>query len=76
MNVLLIFLILGIFAKPNERYTCSQCRKSYKRRNTLTRHLKLECGQEPGYVCNLCPYVTKRKYSLDIHLKSQHSFLN
>ncbi|KAK9882334.1 hypothetical protein WA026_020855 [Henosepilachna vigintioctopunctata] len=39
------------------------CGKSYKNRPTLLRHLKLECGKEPQFHCEFCPYKTKRKFT-------------
>lgn len=57
------------------RFMCVKCGKMYKQRATLTRHLKLECGKAPSYKCPhpFCKYITKRKFSLDMHYRTQHS---
>lgn len=48
------------------------CGKKYKSRHTLTRHLKLECGKEPGYSCPFCSYRTKQNSNLSRHINTVH----
>jgi len=43
-----------------ERFRCCNCGKVYRWKNTLYRHLRLECGKEPQFHCPYCPYRSKR----------------
>lgn len=54
-------------------HECPQCFKSYNYRKNLLRHLKYECGVAAKESCRFCPYVTRYKHSLKVHLMSQHS---
>lgn len=54
-------------------YICTRCRRIYKHKCSLQKHLRLECQQEPKYECTLCPYKGKRKSSLESHMICRHS---
>lgn len=56
-----------------QAHECPQCFKSYNYRKNLLRHLKYECGVAAKESCRFCPYVTRYKHSLKVHLMSQHS---
>lgn len=49
-------------------FCCKSCGKVYIQKQTLTRHLNYECGKQPKYQCSRCPYLTKHKSSLQLHL--------
>ncbi|XP_026684856.1 longitudinals lacking protein, isoforms A/B/D/L-like [Diaphorina citri] len=53
-------------------YACDVCGKVYQHKQTLDRHKKDECGQEPKFECPHCPYRSKRKDTLDRHMKIIH----
>lgn len=53
-------------------YRCSSCGKLYRWKNTLLRHLRLECGKEPQFHCAYCPYSAKRKGNLQKHVMLRH----
>jgi DNA-directed RNA polymerase subunit RPC12/RpoP len=53
-------------------YRCSNCGKVYRWKNTLLRHLRLECGKEPQFHCPYCPYRAKRKGNLQKHVLLRH----
>lgn len=55
-----------------QRHTCESCGKSYSYRKNLSRHIRYECGVEPNIACPKCPYVTKYKSSIRVHMKTQH----
>lgn len=55
----------------NEKFICD-CGRQYKRKSHMTRHQRLECGKEPQFMCNLCPYRAKRKSHLVSHFKYKH----
>ncbi|VEN64375.1 unnamed protein product [Callosobruchus maculatus] len=37
-------------------YKCRTCGKIYKHRQTLYNHARYECGKEPSFQCEYCPY--------------------
>jgi hypothetical protein len=51
---------------------CYKCGKMYSWKANLRRHLRLECGKRPQLQCPHCPYITKRKSSLNRHVGSRH----
>ncbi|ENN73535.1 hypothetical protein YQE_09786, partial [Dendroctonus ponderosae] len=53
-------------------FHCPQCRKAYKYKTTLNRHLKYECNQEPAFKCPYCLYACKQKYTLIGHVRLNH----
>ncbi len=58
----------------NRPHTCLSCGKSYAWKETLVRHMRLECGQVPNLQCPLCPMKFKRKDQLQAHMNcKRHS---
>lgn len=58
--------------KPQGRFTCSKCSRSYRRKDSLQRHVQWECGKEPQFVCPYCPQRCKRKAHWQRHIRRQH----
>ncbi|KAJ9596798.1 hypothetical protein L9F63_012179, partial [Diploptera punctata] len=54
-------------------FVCSTCGRSYMRKCTLQRHIRLECGKEPNIHCPVCPYRTKRSDELRKHMRRTHN---
>lgn len=54
-------------------HTCETCGRSYKYRDTLVRHVRLECGKAPQFRCQFCPYMSKQKTNLNVHISLKHS---
>lgn len=56
------------------KYTCNQCKKSYKHIQSLCRHKRYDCGKEPQFPCKIigCNYKTKHKPNLKQHLVGTH----
>jgi hypothetical protein len=61
---------------PNEGFVCKRCWKSYRWKNSLYNHVKLECGKEPQCKCPYCPHKTNRKDVLLTHVKLIHKTSN
>ena len=57
-----------------EIHKCTQCEKTYARKQGLNYHLKWECGKEPQFFCNICTYKTHRKGNLFRHISVRHNF--
>jgi predicted RNA-binding Zn-ribbon protein involved in translation (DUF1610 family) len=58
--------------KTQDILKCHNCGKTYKTRNTLTRHLKesYKCTSENGFSCPRCGKKFIRKYLMDKHLQN------
>jgi uncharacterized C2H2 Zn-finger protein len=54
-------------------FPCPRCRKVYRYRTNMLRHLKVECGKEPQFQCPYCPCQTKHKSSMQRHIENRHS---
>ncbi|KAF6202957.1 hypothetical protein GE061_003365 [Apolygus lucorum] len=57
------------------RYPCDQCGRSYKHKSHLNSHIRYECGKEPQFACDFCPYKSKQKSHLKQHM-FRHITLN
>lgn len=62
-------------SRERRPFSCTQCGRSYGRKNTLQRHLTYECGIEPQFQCPFCPQKCKRKSDRMIHIKRLHKNL-
>ncbi|XP_004535757.2 uncharacterized protein LOC101461413 [Ceratitis capitata] len=60
--------------EPN--YECRHCGKKYRWKSTLRRHESVECGgKEPSHQCPYCPYKSKQRGNLGVHVRKHHSDL-
>lgn len=53
-------------------FQCSNCKRSYQQKSSLTSHLKFECGAEAQFPCTMCECRFKRKPNLQRHLITIH----
>jgi len=53
-------------------YYCPNCGKMYTWKTSLYRHLRSECGIKLQMQCPYCPYITKLKTSVQMHIQRQH----
>nr|CAD7406252.1 unnamed protein product [Timema cristinae] len=49
------------------KFVCPKCKKAYKNKNHLGRHLKLECGVEPQFACQMCFRRFTHKHNMLSH---------
>ena len=49
-------------------FHCQRCNKSYKTSDSLRRHIRVECGQEPQHECPHCGRRFKYKFLLVGHM--------
>lgn len=54
--------------------TCPNCGKFYKWYSSLKNHLRLECGKDPQYFCQLCKYSTHYPQDYKKHMIRVHKF--
>ncbi|XP_050503455.1 zinc finger protein OZF-like [Diabrotica virgifera virgifera] len=52
---------------------CPKCNKKYKNVASMRSHYSHDCREKIEYVCNICQYTTKRKYSFRLHLVRKHN---
>lgn len=53
------------------RWVCA-CGKIYKSKTSLSLHMRLECGKEPQFKCDHCPYKSYQKIALQKHTHCKH----
>ncbi|XP_043588954.1 longitudinals lacking protein-like isoform X25 [Bombus pyrosoma] len=62
-----------IASQCNEtRFFCEACGKSYKWKESLFKHRRVECGKLPQFTCEVCGYRFMHKHHLIKHLTSIH----
>lgn len=54
-------------------FECPTCKKVYRARRNLARHIDIECGKEPKFVCPFCNYKNHRKNEIMRHVKNKHN---
>lgn len=56
-------------------WKCGRCGNSYNYKSSLTRHQKMECGQEPKHMCPICLKMYTYKHVLKDHLQLVHGHI-
>ncbi|KAK9893011.1 hypothetical protein WA026_023224 [Henosepilachna vigintioctopunctata] len=56
----------------SKMYVCQVCKKVYKHKGNLKRHLDYECGKEASFLCEFCEFKCKRLDYLRVHVKTKH----
>lgn len=56
----------------SRKFICRVCSKSYINKDSLQRHINIECGKEPSLQCPACPYKTFHKFHLKTHAALKH----
>ena len=51
------------------RLACPDCGKTYRWRDSLRRHQRVECGKEPTHCCPFCLYRFKHRFHLNAHIR-------
>lgn len=59
---------------PNEsaQFPCANCARVYSKKNSLTTHLKYECGQPPRFKCPYCILISKKPSNILQHIRRKH----
>ncbi|XP_017783491.1 PREDICTED: zinc finger protein 62-like [Nicrophorus vespilloides] len=67
----------NVFIAPKDyqgiRYNCDKCKRSYKVKRSLWRHIKYECQQLPRFQCECCLHWFKHKSSMMQHYYTKHA---
>ncbi|XP_051166477.1 zinc finger protein 271-like [Leptopilina boulardi] len=53
-------------------FPCPQCTSSFGQKQSLTRHLKYECLQEPRFACPYCDHRSKKTSGIYGHVRRRH----
>lgn len=64
--------MLDLNFRGQKAYPCLQCGKQYKHPQSLHKHCRYECGKEARFLCDECPYKSKRKDNLMAHIVLRH----
>ena len=75
-NFIFVFLVIKEPRKtlPNTpMLDCPKCGRKYKTRESLSRHVRQECGVEPVFKCPHCEYRTKFRSNLQRHMQRINS---
>lgn len=56
-------------------WKCGRCGNSYNYKSSLTRHQKMECGQEPKHMCPICWKMYTYKHVLKDHMQLVHGHI-
>ncbi|CAG0882470.1 unnamed protein product [Cyprideis torosa] len=56
-------------------WSCQRCGKQYKWRDSLKRHVRLECGVPPKFECNLCGRKFSQRSNMMSHRLLVHKYL-
>lgn len=70
------FFYLGseVFQAENgNQYKCTSCNRVYLHKGNLIKHQRYECGDLKPFTCDFCPYRSKQKGHLKLHLFSKHN---
>ena len=54
-------------------FVCDKCQRSYRQYQHWKRHVTYECGMAPSFHCPHCPFSTKRRDTLQGHVKTMHT---
>ncbi|KAG8259277.1 hypothetical protein J6590_014746 [Homalodisca vitripennis] len=57
---------------PGKPFVCN-CGRRYKHKGHLRFHMNYECGKEPAFLCQFCPYKAHRKGTLQTHVALKHT---
>lgn len=60
------------FLKFLGRAECPRCKKLYKNRQSLSCHIRKDCGKGKPFSCSICSKKFTRKYNLKMHLTLMH----
>ena len=59
-------------AHSNITYTCDQCGKNFRSKQTLHGHVKTVHSASAEYVCDMCDYSTNHRMSFKNHVQVKH----
>ncbi|KAJ9593115.1 hypothetical protein L9F63_027646 [Diploptera punctata] len=73
-NIFVGELALGLLQTGRHigNFRCEVCARTYRHRENLARHVRVECGKEAQFYCMYCQYKSKHKHDLLRHMKCRH----
>ncbi len=67
-----ILEVVSNLKAAKEQFKCKKCSKSYQKKDSLTYHMKNDCGVVRRFSCTRCGGQFKRKSHLQTHLTDVH----
>ncbi|CAL1680040.1 unnamed protein product [Lasius platythorax] len=68
-----MFLVTELQSFPAKRmHPCPTCNRTFKRKNSLSRHLLYVCGQNPRFKCPYCQYHCTLRSNVYKHVRRNH----
>ncbi|XP_033231793.1 zinc finger protein 708-like [Belonocnema kinseyi] len=62
--------------KPEMKYKCEKCGRTYKSEASLHAHQTIDCTSMPQYKCEYCGKQFKRKSNMSRHVRAIHPRVN
>ncbi|XP_054287666.1 zinc finger protein 32-like [Macrosteles quadrilineatus] len=53
-------------------FQCLICNKTYRHKRNLIKHVRYECGDQRPFACSFCPFSSKQKAGLKLHVFNRH----
>lgn len=74
IQIRLIDLIItdALFSASIKSWSCYRCGKRYMWRDSLKKHLRVECGKDPTFECPICGRKFKHKHRWQSHARLIH----
>ncbi|KAF2890832.1 hypothetical protein ILUMI_15341, partial [Ignelater luminosus] len=60
------------YCKSNGMFLCIKCRRAYKTKGSLMRHVKFECSKQKCFCCTMCDKKFTRNTTLMGHIVRMH----
>ncbi|XP_033210151.1 zinc finger protein 761-like [Belonocnema kinseyi] len=64
-----------LWNKPEKKYKCNRCSRTYQQKRSLTSHQKFDCGVMPQFACKFCAKRFHRKSVMKLHMNTLHMHL-
>ena len=53
-------------------FSCEKCGSKFTRKDSLTYHLRFQCGKPPRFKCPYCKYCSRHASNVRKHIREYH----